>query len=339
MCAGRNQTGAIRRQYNWVDHRQIYKRIPVFSRHRLLWDVLAFVILAALGIVGFYAVDRFTDKGLVGLAVGLLIGIILVVVILRYVSYAFKAGQIATISGAVSESDLPDDVLAEGRREVKARFVTIALFYAATGVIKGIFNQLGRVLRRGQHDRRRHRKRDCRRHQRSDPGPHRKSLRLLSGLGFYRKDQNAAKATCEGAVLFFRHGKTLAKNMGRIFGFGLLSFLLIGGLFAAVFYLILSGFSAAFADLSAEFTQFAACKSISVPEWLQDPTTFTIACSILAAAILWSILHEVFVRPFVPVGVMRNYLVSGMNDIPDKSFFKLLDDKSPKFAKLHREAA
>ena len=40
------------------------------------------------------------------------------------------------------------------------------------------------------------------------------------GWVFYRKAQGAAKATCEGAVLFFRHGKTLARNLGRVFGMG-----------------------------------------------------------------------------------------------------------------------
>ena len=32
------------------------------------------------------------------------------------------------------------------------------------------------------------------------------------GWVFYRQDVKSAKATCEGAVLFFKHWKTLAKN-------------------------------------------------------------------------------------------------------------------------------
>ncbi len=322
-----------------MDNRQIYRRILVFSWRRLLWEILAFLVFAVLGAVGFYAADKFTDKGLIGLAIGLLIGLVILIVLLRYVSYIYKAGQIAMISKAVSEGELPEDVLEEGRRTVRSRFLTVTLFYAATSVIKGIFNQLGRVITNvgnsigGDTGK-------------GIAGAINTAIQVLVaylcdcclGWVFYRKDQNAAKATCEGAVLFFKHGKTLAKNMGRIFGLGLLSFLVIGGIFTAIFYPIFSGFKTAFANLAAEFAQAAANGSTKIPEWFQDPANLVIVSSILAAAILWNILHATFVRPYVLVGVMRNYMVSGMNDIPDEASFKLLDDKSPKFAKLHQEA-
>ena len=41
-----------------------------------------------------------------------------------------------------------------------------------------------------------------------------------------------------------------------------------------------------------------------------------------------------FVRPFVLVGVLRNYLKSGMEDIPTEESFALLDGKSERFRKL-----
>ncbi len=94
-----------------MDNRQIYRRILVFSWRRLLWEILAFLVFAVLGAVGFYAADKFTDKGLIGLAIGLLIGLVILIVLLRYVSYIYKAGQIAMISKAVSEGELPEDVL------------------------------------------------------------------------------------------------------------------------------------------------------------------------------------------------------------------------------------
>ena len=53
--------------------------------------------------------------------------------------------------------------------------------------------------------------------------------------------------------------------------------------------------------------------------------------------IVWSILHSVFIRPFVLTGVLRNYLESGMNDIPSEASFAMLDSKSDKFRKLHQE--
>jgi hypothetical protein len=41
----------------------------------------------------------------------------------------------------------------------------------------------------------------------------------------------------------------------------------------------------------------------------------------------------------VLVGVLRNYIQSGINDIPTEESFAVLDGKSEKFKKLHQEAA
>ena len=47
---------------------------------------------------------------------------------------------------AITTGSLPDDVIGEGKKVVRERFSTVALFLAATGVIKGIFQQLGRAI-------------------------------------------------------------------------------------------------------------------------------------------------------------------------------------------------
>ena len=83
--------------------------------------------------------EKASDKGLIGLVIGIIAGIVVVVIMLRYVSYTFKAGQIAMMTRAITEGSLPADVIGEGKRVVKGRFATVALFFAATGVIKGIF--------------------------------------------------------------------------------------------------------------------------------------------------------------------------------------------------------
>ena len=59
----------------------------------------------------------------------------------------------------------------------------------------------------------------------------------------------------------------------------------------------------------------------------------------VAAVILWDIVHSAFVRPFVLVGVLRNYIRSGMEDVPSESAFAALDSKSAKFKKLHESLA
>lgn len=55
--------------------------------------------------------------------------------------------------------------------------------------------------------------------------------------------------------------------------------------------------------------------------------------------IVWSIIHGAFVRPFVLTGVLRNYLESGMADVPSEAAFNMLDGKSKKFAELHAQVA
>ena len=291
-----------------------------------------------MGAAGFLLMDRINNRGLIGLGVGLLIGLFAVIFILRYVSYTNKAGQIAMMTKGVTEGKLPENVLGEGKAVVKRRFTTVAVFFAVTNVIKGIFSQLSRGMNSVGN---------------AIGGKNGEQIASVIsavvetvvaylcdcclGWVFYREDQNAGKATCEGAVLFFKHGKTLMKNLGRVFGLGLLSLLVIGGAFCSVFFALFSRFPALFERITVEIGEAAAEIEQTVPEILSNPQSVLLLCAIVAAVILWNILHSVFVRPFVLVGVLRNYLESGMNDIPAESSFAMLDSKSAKFKKLHAE--
>ena len=158
------------------------------------------------------------------------------------------------------------------------------------------------------------------------------------GWVFYRDDVKSAKATCEGAVLFFKHWKTLAKNMARVFVFALVSLLVIGGVFFGIAYLIFSQFPAWFDALAKEFIEIAAQDGTEAAGFLTDPNSLLLVAAALVGVIFWLILHSVFVRPFVLVGVLRNYMASGIGDIPEESSFAALDSKSKKFQKLHAEA-
>ncbi|MBQ3270241.1 MAG: hypothetical protein IJH09_10005 [Clostridia bacterium] len=321
-----------------MTNKEIYSRTLGFSVRRLLFDILAFLIMGALIVGGYYIAEKTADSGLVGLAIGAIVGIIAVVIMLRYISYTFKAGQIAMMTRAVTTGSLPDDVIGEGKKVVRERFATVALFFAATGIIKGIFNQLGRAITH------------LGKAVGGDTGETIGNVidtaiqvvvaylcDCCLGWVFYRREQNAARATCEGAVLFFKHGKTLAKNLGRVFGMGIASLAVIGGAFSGVFYLIASRFPAAFEMLAKEIVEFGASTEEKIPELLTNPATLMIVAAVAAGVILWSIIHSAFVRPFVLTGVLRNYLQSGMDDIPTEESFAMLDSKSAKFAKLHSE--
>lgn len=323
-----------------MDNSAIYKKTLGFSLRRALWDLLVVLVLGGACTAGYFIAEKTTDKGLIGLGVGAVVGIVAIVFILRFVSYYLKAGQIAMMTRGIVEGELPDDVIGEGKKMVKERFATVAVFYAVTGVIKGIFNQLGRVIT------------NVGENLGGDAGRTVGSAISIAiqvvvsylcdcclGWVFYRKEVKSARATCEGAVLFFKHGKTLAKNLGRIFGIGLLSLLVIGGVFGGIAWLIMSRFPAAFESLAKEIAEAAARGNNKIPDFLTNPSTLVIAFAVLAGVIIWSIIHSVFIRPFVLTGVLRNYINSGIADIPDEASFAALDAKSAKFKKLHAEAA
>ncbi len=323
-----------------MNNKDIYQRTVGFSIRRLLWDIAAFLVLALLAGGGFLLAEKLSNKGLIGLAAGIVVGIIAVAIFLRYISYTYKAGQIAMMTRAVSEGTLPEDVIGEGKRIVKERFVTVAAFYAVTRIIKGIFSQLGRGIS------------SVGEKLGGDSGQTIGNVISIVievivaylcdcclGWVFYRRNENAAKATCEGAVLFFKHGKTLAKNMGRVFGMGIASLAVIGGAFTGIFYVIGSRFPALFKQLAAEIVEASVRLEVTVPASVTEPATLTLICAAIAGIILWSILHSAFVRPFVLVGVLRNYIESGMRDVPSEASFALLDSKSPKFKKLHSQLA
>lgn len=320
-----------------MDNMTVYKKTIGFSLRRMLWDLIAVIVLAGCCVLGFMIANK-SNHGIIGLLIGALVAIVILVVMMRWVSYKYKAGQIAMMVRGVTEGNLPDDVIGEGKKVVKERFVTVAAFFAVTGVIKAIFNEIGRAITRlGE----------------SIGGDTGSAVggavsSVIStivnylcdcclGWVFYRKDVKSAKATCEGAVLFFKHGKTFAKNMGRVFGIGLVSLVLIGGPFTGLFYWILSTQGKALSGMYASVAQSMAGKEGFVASLLQNPATLPIVFAAIGGLIVWAILHSVFIRPFVLTGVLRNYLESGMNDIPSEESFAALDSKSEKFRKLHSE--
>ncbi len=319
-----------------MDNKQIYRKTLGFSLRRVFWDVLSIVLLLALATVGFMLGEKLASNGLIGLLIGALIGLVAVILISRFLSYMLKAGQIAMMTRGITEGELPANVIAEGKKVVKSRFLTVAAYFAVTNAIKGIFNQIGRgITKVGE---------SIGGDTGSAVGSAINSIiqTIISylcdcclGWVFYRKDVNAAKATCEGAVLFFKHGKTFAKNMGRVFGMGAVSLLLIGGAFTGIFYAILSAIgNLPFYEAVAKAFEGSESK---IAQLLTNPATIPLAISILGGIIVWSIIHSTFIRPFVLTGVLRNYLESGMNDIPSEASFSMLDSKSDKFRKLHSQ--
>lgn len=322
-----------------MTNKEIYQKTLTFSLSRFLIDLLSLVILAGLSAGGFFVAKGMKEQGLIGLAIGLVLGIIVVALIARFISYRYKAAQIAMMTKGVSEGTLPENVREEGFRMVRENFATVAVYFAVTGAIKGVFQQLGRLITGA-----------AERIGGQNGGAVGSAVSstidtiinymcdCCLGWIFYRGGQHPFKSACEGAVLFFRHGKTFIKNMGRVFGMGLGSMLGIGGVFSGIFYLVFTRFPAWFTTLSAELATVELSNG-TVRQIVSDPKTLTIAAAVIAGLILWGILHSVLVKPFVLVGVLRNYIASGKeDDVPVSASFSELASKSRKFAALQAKA-
>ena len=321
-----------------MNNKEIYKKTIGFSLWRVFWDFLGFAAFIGFTIAGFVVADKISGNyALAGLGIGAILGAIASWLILHFVAYTYKAGQIAMMTEGIVKGKLPEDTIKEGKKIVKERFSTVAAYYFITGAIKGIFNQIGNgITAVGQ----------------AVGGDNGGAIGgTISGiintivaylcdccLGwvFYKKDQKATQATLEGAAIFFKHGKTLIKNLGRIFGISLISFLVIGGIFFGITYLILQAFPDAMNELSQAIIDVA--NGSELPAWIYDTTSLTLVCSGIIGVIMWSILHSTFVRPFILVGVLRNFINSGKAEKISESDLKELDKKSKKFAKLHAEA-
>ena len=69
-----------------MNNKQIYKKTLGFSLRRVLWDVLALIGFLGLGTLGYLIGDKAANNGPVGLLIGALVGLILLVLVLRFVS-------------------------------------------------------------------------------------------------------------------------------------------------------------------------------------------------------------------------------------------------------------
>ena len=316
---------------------QVYRKTISFSLLMFVVDLLIIGVIGGCATAGFFIANDATDKALIGLVIGFVVGIILGALISIFVVNRIKAAQIAMMTRGVTEDSLPDRSFKAGFEEVKGRFAKITLFFFITNAIKSVFRQLGRGITNigtaiggnvGG----------------SIGSTIDSAIQTLIGylcdccLGWilYRKDENSAKAACEGAVIFFKHGKTLIRNVGRIFGMGLLSFVLIGGAFFGISYVISLQFPGAYEMLANEIAE-AVARSGGEGDlsFLTNPQNLMLFICAFGGVIAWSVVHSVLIRPFILIGVLRNFMAAGQKEIPTEEDFKMLDSKSPRFAKLH----
>ena len=323
---------------------QVYKKTLSFSFVGFLVDLLVLLLIAGLATAGFFLLkDQGDGMGILGIVIGAFVGGVLSVLISIFISNRIKAAQIAMMTKGVVDNELPENTYKAGFQELKGRFGKITLFFLITNAIKSVFREIGRGINKigtavG-----------------GDVGG-----AVTSGINsaiqtviaylcdcclgwvLYRKDINGFKAGCEGAVIFFKHGKTLVRNVGRIFGMGFLSLLIVGGIFFGITYgLSVSLFQGQWAALANEIHEIAikeAWESNWFIDAIQKPQTLIIVVSIIIGIIFWGIIHSLLIRPFILVGVLRNYMAAGLKDLPKESDIKELENKFPKMKKLSSRA-
>lgn len=315
---------------------QVYKKTLPFSFINFAIGLLSLFLVAGFMSVGFFIFNNINSMGILGLFIGLIVAIPAVILVDIFLANRFKAAQISMMTKGVLGEELPDDIVKSGLNDLKGRFGRITAFYFISRAIKGIFNQLGRAMT----------------HIGSAVGGEvggtvtsviDTGVQILIGylvdccMGWilYRKDINGAKAGCEGAYIFFRHGKTLIRNIGRIFGMGFLSLIVIGGIFFGVTFAILSALPNMSQMLVNEIQEMAVRLEIELPSFFSNPTALIAVIAAVIGIVMFSIIHSVLIRPFILTGVLRNFMEAGKAHIPTEEQLKELDAKSSKFAKLH----
>ena len=313
---------------------QVYRKTLSFSFLMFAIDLGAIAILFGFPILAYVIMSKSSVEYIVaGMIVGFLLGIIAVSLINIFITNRVKAAQIAMMVKGVNEGVLPEHTFKAGFEEVRGRFAKITVFFFITNAIRSIFRQIGRGVNKigtalG-----------------GDTGNAITSAidsaiqTLIAylcdcclGWILFRDDINPFKAGCEGCVIFFKHGKTLIRNIGRIFGMGFLSFLVIGGGLTGLGYLIFSQFPSFFANM----LQSMAESGSEVPT--DNVQIFMLIVAAVLAIALWTALHSVLVRPFILVGVLRNFMVAGKEHIPSEAEFNEVARMAPRFSKLQDRA-
>ena len=73
--------------------------------------MISLLLVGAAATGGFFLAEKFMNAGIIGLFIGLIIGIIAAALISRFVAYTYKAGQIAMMTRAITEGELPITLL------------------------------------------------------------------------------------------------------------------------------------------------------------------------------------------------------------------------------------
>ncbi|MBE5931632.1 MAG: hypothetical protein E7268_11340 [Lachnospiraceae bacterium] len=270
---------------------------------------VASVLLLAL----FWAISSWMDNPAVfAILIFVWAGLtaVLYKVAMHYGGYMIKAAHVAVISQAVSTGTIPENMFEAGKNMVKERFGATNVYFVVDGLVSGAVKQLQNVV--GKIDN----------IFGNIPGVSAivSFVQLFIGIAlgyidecclgytFYKKEDGAFKASCDGVAIYFQNAKHLLKSalvttlivMGATLLAWLVPFLLIG----------------------------AICSLLDVSWWI----------SALISVLIAAMLKAAFVDSFMMVKTMVSYMeVAPSTEITFDIYGKLCKISS-KFKSLFNKA-
>ena len=303
---------------------QIYAKILTFSFWRMIYSLLGILSLIALPLIAGALTYSNLTVFAIAVIVALLVGIVLNYLLSRYASYMITCGQIAMIERGLSTGEMPKNVFKAGKEAVKARFVTANVYFVLKGITSSITREITSVVDKFTGD--------------SKKNDTASTVGSLISLGiavvleyvnycslawvFHKKEQNAFKSTCDGAVIYFQNWKTLLGNVGKILGITVLSL-------AVICLPLIVGSVVLFVGVEP-LAMF--CEAIDTVFELELGTV-SMMSALVVGIMLWAALHGAFVKPYIMVSVMRGYIAAGDANPPKVDIYGKIADVSKSFKK------
>ena len=311
-------------------NKQIYIKLLPLIILCFFIDIIGFGFLVGGPIIGIN-IGGGDEGSFIGFLVGFVIGVILTILYQTFIANIARSSIVAMITKIETTNEIPTNVVTEGFKLSKSRFASITVLFlisqgirSATGMINhGVAN-----ISTGGH---------------RGAASTAKSIldsisnTLISYLSdcclawvFYRSNLKTGKAAIEGLALFFKKGRTLLANAKRVVVIGIISFIAIAGISFGVSFTILhfnSGISQSIIDAMVNTFDDLS------PE-LMNIAIFNVIFAFVIALYLWTVIHFTFVRPFVLIGVIRNYIESGKEVEITEEDIKSTIARAPRLSKI-----
>lgn len=320
---------------------QIYKKTFKFTLMKALTGFIGIVLIIGLTVLGFLLSAKLGDGARVGICIGAFtVACVLAGLLSHFAGHLFRAGQIAMAAEGIVKGELPEDTFEEGKKRVRERFGTVAVFYAIERVINAIVHQITNGVTKVTNAISTHSKNDAANYVGAAVNIFVSAVMAFlcsccMGWVFVHPEDNPWRAACDGAIVYFKNWKDLLKNAGKVIAMALVSLIVLGGILFGLTCLVTAHMDA-LPSMAAELTAFCAEEmpdiTLTAAEW------FLVFKGVIAF-ILWIVVHSAFIDPFIMISVMNRYLTAGIANPPARTADRKLMELSRGYKKAIGKAA